>query len=367
MKRHFLRKVAFLGSMKSAADTSSFAPLLEQLRAEIRGARLQAIRAANAEMLGLYWRIGRLILEQQEAQGWGAKVIDQLSAGLRQEFPSMQGLSARNLKYMRRFAEVYPDSAFVQASLAQIPWYHHLTLLEKVPDEATRLHYVAAAAQNGWSRDVMVLQIESGHHRRQGQAVTNFTRTLPPEQSDLARQTLKDPYLFDFLTLKDDVLERDVQRGLLEQITKLLLELGNGFAYMGQQVHLEVGGQDYYLDLLFYHVRLRAYIVVELKITEFRPEYAGKLNFYLTVVDEQLRHPDDRPSIGLLLCKSRNNVVAEYALRDINKPIGVAEYRLGEHLPEALQAALPSVEVLEQQLNKKLGTASSDEPGLQAG
>lgn len=322
------------------------------------------MRAANAELLGLYWRIGHLILAQQQAQGWGAKVIDQLSAGLRQEFPAMQGLSARNLKYMRRFAEAYPNAAFVQATLAQIPWYHHLALLEKVPDEAIRLHYVAAAAQNGWSRDVMVHQIEAGHHRRQGQAITNFATTLPPEQSELARQTLKDPYLFDFLNLTDDVLERDLQRGMLEHITKLLLELGNGFAYMGQQVHLEVGGQDFYLDLLFYHVRLRAYVVVELKITEFKPEYAGKLNFYLTAVDEQLRHPDDRPSIGLLLCKSRNNVVAEYALRDVHKPIGVAEYRLGEHLPEALQAALPSVATLEQQLNEKLTPPQPDSPNL---
>lgn len=346
-------------------DTFPLAPLLDQLKSEIRGARLQAMRAANAELLGLYWRIGSLILAQQKAQGWGAKVIDQLSAGLRQEFPTMQGLSARNLKYMRRFAEAYPDAAFVQATLAQIPWYHHLALLEKVPDEATRLHYVAAAAQNGWSRDVMVHQIEAGHHRRQGQAITNFATTLPPEQSELARQTLKDPYLFDFLNLTDNVLERDLQRGMLEHITKLLLELGNGFAYMGQQVHLEVGGQDFYLDLLFYHVRLRAYVVVELKITEFKPEYAGKLNFYLTAVDEQLRHPDDRPSIGLLLCKSRNNVVAEYALRDVHKPIGVAEYRLGEHLPEALQAALPSVAALEQQLNKKLASEPLvDQPEL---
>lgn len=344
------------------ADPTPLAPLLDQLKAEIRSARFQAVRAANAELLGLYWRIGHLILTQQQAQGWGAKVIDQLAAGLRQEFPAMQGLSARNLKYMRRFAEAYPDPAFVQATLAQIPWYHHLTLLEKVPDEATRLHYVAAAAQHGWSRDVMVHQIETGHHRRQGQAVTNFARTLPPEQSELAQQALKDPYLFDFLSLADDVLERDVQRGLLEHITKLLLELGSGFAYLGQQVHLEVGGQDFYLDLLFYHVRLRAYVVVELKITEFKPEYAGKLSFYLTAVDEQLRHPDDRPSIGLLLCKSRNSVVAEYTLRDTNKPIGVAEYRLGEHLPEALQAALPSVATLEQQLSGRLADKLADPP-----
>lgn len=340
-------------------DTFSLAPLLDQLKAEIRGARLQAMRTANAELLGLYWRIGSLILARQQAQGWGAKVIDQLATGLRQEFPAMQGLSARNLKYMRRFAETYYNSAFVQATLAQIPWYHHITVLEKVPDEATRLYYVAAVAQNGWSRDVMVHQIEAGHHLRQGQAITNFAKTLPPEQSDLARQTLKDPYLFDFLNLTDDVLERDLQRSMLEHITKLLLELGSGFAYMGQQVHLEVGGQDYYLDLLFYHVRLRAYVVVELKITEFKPEYAGKLNFYLTVVDEQLRHPDDGPSIGLLLCKSRNNVVAEYALRDVHKPIGIAEYRLGERLPETLQSALPSVATIERQLNEKLASESS--------
>ncbi|MVN79257.1 DUF1016 family protein [Hymenobacter sp. HMF4947] len=334
-----------------ATPAFPLAPLLDQLKTAIRTARLRATQAANAELLGLYWHIGQLILAQQQVQGWGAKVIDQLSAELRREFPTMKGLSARNLKYMRRFAEAYPDAAFVQATLAQIPWYHHLTLLEKVADEATRLHYITATAQHGWSRNVLVHQIESGHHRRQGQAITNFAATLSPEQSELAQQTLKDPYLFDFLALTDTVLERDLQRGLLEQITRFLLELGSGFAYMGQQVPLVVGDQDFYLDLLFYHVRLRAYVVVELKITEFRPEYAGKLNFYLTTVDEQLRHPEDRPSIGLLLCKSKNRVVAEYALRDVHKPIGVAEYRLGEALPTTLQDVLPNLADLEQQLN----------------
>ncbi|QIL78282.1 MULTISPECIES: YhcG family protein [Hymenobacter] len=347
--------------MPLSVDPAAFGSLLDHLKREIHRAQLRAIRAANGELLGLYWRLGRLILDQQAQQGWGAKVIDQLAKALQQEFPAMKGLSARNLKYMRRFAHTYPDAEFVQATLAQIPWYHHLTLLEKVPDAATRQLYVGATARHGWSRDVLVHQIESGYHLRQGQAVTNFARTLPAAQSELAQQTLKDPYLFDFLGLSDEVKERDLQRGLLEHITQFLLELGRGFAYVGQQVPLVVGGQDYYLDLLFYHLQLRAYVVVELKITEFKPEYAGKLNFYLAAVDDLVRHPQDGPTIGLLLCKSRNDVVAEYALRDVHKPIGIAEYRLTEALPASLQAALPSIEALENTLRARTPPPNSPE------
>ncbi|OUJ69070.1 PDDEXK nuclease domain-containing protein [Hymenobacter crusticola] len=339
--------------MSLSTDLPAFATLLAHVKQAIRQTQLQAVRAANRELLVLYWRIGRLILDQQAQQGWGAKVIDQLAAELQREFPAMQGLSARNLKYMRRFAQAYADETFVQATLAQIPWYHHLTLLEKVKDAAMRLLYVEATARHGWSRDVLVHQIESGYHLRQGKAVTNFARILPPADSELAQQTLKDPYLFDFLTLTDNFKERDLQRGLIEHITKFLLELGSGFAYVGQQVPLQVGGQDYYLDLLFYHLQLRAYVVVELKTTEFKPEYTGKLNFYLAAVDDQRRHPQDAPTIGLLLCKSRNNIVAEYALRDVHKPIGIAEYRLTEALPEGLQASLPSIAALEQTLRSR--------------
>lgn len=327
-----------------------YADWLSDLKSRIQNARLRAALAVNAELVRLYWEIGRDILVRQQSQGWGAKVVDRLADDLRREFPDMKGFSPRNLKYMRAFAEAWPDEQFVQGPLAQITWYHHVTLLDKVKTKEEREWYARKAFEHGWSRPILVIQIESRLYHRQGKAITNFSATLPPPQSDLAHQTLKDPYLFDFLGLGDEAQEREVERALTAHITRFLLELGAGFSYVGRQVHLEVAGEDFYLDLLFYHLKLRCYVVIELKATDFKPEYAGKMNFYLSAVDDLLRHPGDEPSIGLILCKNKKGLIVEYALRDSNKPIGVSEYLLTEVLPRELEACLPTIEQLEAEL-----------------
>ena len=266
----------------------------------------------------------------------------------------MKGFSTRNLKYMRKFAEEYSDPNFVQEVLAQLTWYHNMTLLEKVQDKQNRMFYVKHAVEHGWSRNTMVMQIKSKLHERQGQAITNYRDKLPSIQSDLAHYALKDPYIFDFLSIGDEAHEREVEKALITHMEKFLLELGAGFAFVGRQHHLEVGEQDFYIDLLFYHLKLRCFVVIELKDKDFKPEYAGKMNFYLSAVDDLIKHESDQPSIGLILCKSKNNVLAEYALRDMTKPIGLAEYKLNESLPEKIKTALPSVEELEAELAKDL-------------
>jgi predicted nuclease of restriction endonuclease-like (RecB) superfamily len=282
-------------------------------------------------------------LTRQQREGWGAKIINQLGKDLRLAFPNMTGLSPRNLKYMRAFAEAWPDDSIVQAPLAQITWYHHLALLEKLKSCDERLWYAAQTIQNGWSRNVLVIQIESGLYRRQGVAVTNFRTTLPAPDSDLAQQLIKDPYNFDFLTLAQDARERDLESGLLVHLRDFLIELGRGFAFVGSQVPLEVGGEDFKLDLLFYHLKLRCFVVIDLKMGPFKPEYAGKMNFYLAVADDLLRHQDDKPSIGLILCKSKNRIVAEYSLRSLATPMGISEFG-------GLAATLPTVEEIEAEL-----------------
>jgi len=334
-----------------------YAQFLADLKSRIRAAQLRASLAVNRELVLLYWQIGRDILDRQERERWGAKVIDRLAADLKGAFPEMKGFSPRNLKYMRAFAEAWPEEAFVQAVLAQITWYHNLAILEKLANPDERIWYAKATIQHGWSRNVLVHQIEAGRFRRQGKAVANFDRTLPAPQSDLAQDITKDPYNFDFLTLGDDAHERDLERGLLDHLRQFLLELGVGFAFVGSQYRLLVGNEEFYIDLLFYHLKLRAYVVVDLKMKAFEPEFAGKMNFYLSAVNDLLRHPDDQPSIGIILCKTRERFVAEYALRDINKPIGISEYRLAESLPEKLQGSLPTIEELE----KELGVAAEQE------
>lgn len=304
----------------------------------------------------LYWHIGRDILARQAEQGWGAKVIDRLAHDLRTTFPDMKGFSPRNLKYMRAFAEAWPDETFVQAVLAQLPWYHHLALLDKLPGPETRKWYVAKAIEHNWSRNVLVMQIEARLLERSGQAVTNFPATLPAPQSDLARESIKDPYRFDFLGLTDEAQEREIEGALVRHVTDFLLELGAGFAFVGRQVLLNVGGDEFFIDLLFYHLKLRCYVVIELKGGKFKPEHLGQLGFYLTAVDTQVKHPDDGPTIGLLLCKGKNKVVAEYALRNNVQPLGVAEYQLVESLPAELQTSLPSIE----QIERELGNAMDD-------
>ena len=323
---------------------------LADLKARIHTAQQRAALAVNRELVLLYWQIGRDILERQAKQGWGAKVIERLAHDLRTAFPDMKGFSPRNLKYMRAFAEAWPDNEFVQAVLAQLPWYHQLALLDKLGSEDERRWYAAKAIENNWSRNVLVIQIETRLRERSGTAVTNFEARLPRQHSDLARESLKDPYRLDFLGLGEDAEERAIESAIVQHITRFLLELGAGFAYVGRQVHVDVGGDDFFIDLLFYHLKLRCYVVVELKAGAFKPEHAGQLSFYLSAVDAQVKAEQDGPTIGLLLCKSQNRVVAEYALRDSNKPIGVAEYQLVAALPAELQTSLPSIEQIEREL-----------------
>lgn len=333
-----------------APSQTEYRSFLETIKERVRRAQLRAGVFVNQELVLLYWGIGRDILARQAEQGWGAKVIDQLSKDLSREFPDMKGFSRRNLGYMRAFAEAWPEQAIVQQLVARIPWGHVVRILDKVPDAQERLFYAQQSMENGWSRDVLVIQIESDLYRRQGKAITNFEATLPEPDSDLARQTLKDPYCFDFLNLSGKVEEQALERALIDHIRDFLLELGVGFAFVGSQYHLQVSDRDFYIDLLFYHLRLRRYVVIELKTTQFEPEYAGKLNFYLAAVDDLLRHPGDEKSIGLLLCKSHDRIIVEYALSDTAKPIGVAGWTLTKDLPPKLVESLPTVEMLEEEL-----------------
>lgn len=326
----------------------SYSEFLQLLKERIATAQTKAALSVNRELILLYWQIGREILERQNAQGWGAKVVEQLSKDLRSAFPEMKGFSPRNLKYMRKFAELWSDDQFVQQAAAQIPWFHNCVILDKVKRPKEREYYIRKTIENGWSRNVLVLQIESKLYERQGKAITNFELTLPKPQSDLANQLLKDPYNFDFLTLHDEAHERDLEKALLLNIRKFLLELGVGFAFVGSQYYLEVGDQDFYIDLLFYHLKLRSFVVIDLKMGEFKPEFAGKMNFYLSAVDDLLKHENDEPSIGLILCKEKNKFIAEYAIRDIKKPIGVSDFQLTNALPENLEGELPTIEEIEK-------------------
>lgn len=330
---------------------ADYAVFLQALKERIRNAQVRAALAVNSALVELYWQIGHEILARQTQLGWGAKVIDQLAKDLRSEFPEMKGFSPRNLKYMRAFAEAYADEQFVQQVVAQIPWGHNVRLLDKVQDPNLREWYARKTIEHGWSRAILEAQIEARLHERQGQAITNFQHTPPAPQSELAQQILKDPYNFDFLSLHDEAIERDLEQGLLKHLEKFVLELGVGFAFVGRQYHLEVGGEDFYIDLLFYHLKLRCFVVIELKMGEFKPADAGQLNFYLSAADDLLRYPSDQPTIGILLCKGKNKALAEYALRDINKPLGVADYRLAEALPKELKGSLPTIEQLEAELS----------------
>lgn len=327
-----------------------YADWLAELKTRIHTAQQRATLAVNRELVLLYWQIGRDILARQTEQGWGAKVIDRLAHDLRHAFPEMKGFSPRNLKYMRAFAESWPDAEFVQGVLAQLPWYHQLALLDKLTTPKERRWYAQKAIANNWSRNVLVMQIETRLLQRQGQAVTNFEQQLPKPQSDLARESLKDPYRFDFLGLTDEAQEREIESALVQHVTRFLLELGAGFAFVGRQVLLDVGGEEFFIDLLFYHLKLRCYVIIELKAGKFKPEHLGQLGFYITAVDRDVKSEQDGPTIGLLLCKSKNKVVAEYALGDKSQPMGIAEFKLLEDLPEPLQTSLPSIEQIEKEL-----------------
>lgn len=331
-----------------------YADWLKNLKTDIARAQQRAGLLVNAELIRLYGRIGRDILQRQDTQGWGAKVIDRLARDLKDAFPQMRGWSSSNLKYMRFFAQHCPDGQFGQQAADQLPWFHIVLLLTKLNNPEEREWYALQTVQHGWTRTTLTLNIKNQLHRRQGYAVTNFDKRLPSPGADLANETLKDPYLFDFLGLGNDAHEREIENGLIRHITRFLLELGAGFAFVGRQFRLEVAGDEFFIDLLFYHTRLKCYVVVELKATAFKPEHAGQLNFYLAAVDAQIKADDDKPTIGLLLCKQQNRLVAEYALSGIDKPIGVAEYQLLRNLPESLGRSLPSIEEIEAELACKL-------------
>lgn len=336
-----------------------YADWLVSLKQRIQGARQRAVLAANEEQIRLYHDIGRDILDRQRRQGWGARVVDRLGADLRAAFPDMKGFSPRNLKYMRLFAQECPDFLIVQQSAAQLPWFHIVTLITCLSDRNLRDWYAREALQRSWPRETLALQIRNQLHLRQGAAVTNFDERLAPPEAGLASQILKDPYHFDFLGLGDEAHERDIENALIRHITRFLMELGAGFAFVGRQFRLEVGGEEFFIDLLFYHTRLKCYVVVELKAHAFKPEHAGQLNFYLSTVDAHIKAPDDRPTIGLLLCRNQNRLVAEYALSGIDKPIGVAEYQLVRALPDPLDTSLPSIEEIEAELSRELRDGST--------
>ena len=344
---------------------ASYPMLLDDIKSRIRSARIKASISINRELIGLYWDIGKCITERQKQEGWGKSVVERLATDLRNEFLQISGFSSRNIWRMRAFYLAWTedvqkltqtvavlDGENLPQPVAEIPWGHNILLFEKIKHPPERLWYAVNTKDFGWSRAVLTHQIESDLYGRQGKAITNFTNTLPAPQSDLANQLLKDPYHLDFLAVGPDVTERRLEMALLERLKVFILELGKGFALVGNQVHLEVGGKDYYVDLLFYHLRLRCYVVIDLKVEEFKPEFAGKMNFYLAAVDDLMRHPDDKPSIGLILCKEKNRIVVEYALRSSNHPVGVAEYKITKRLPKKFQSELPSPEELRKQLRR---------------
>ena len=377
-----------------------FQDLLTDILDRIRTSQTSAVLAVNAEMLRLYWDIGRLIDVRQSAEGWGAAVIPRLATVLKNELPELKGFSERNIKYMVAFYREYREpEQFVQQAAAQtmsaiarsqsevitkvqqpaallptiaaktgkskvpqaaaqlqnsilwsIPWFHHIVLMEKIKDHDYRVWYMQQTIENGWSRNILSLMIQSGAHLRQGKAISNFDRLLPSPQSDLIQQSLKDPYIFDFLTLQDTFHERELELGLMSHLQRFLLDLGQGFSFVGRQYGLVVGEDEFSIDLLFYHLKLRCFVVIDLKRGKFKPEYAGKMNFYLSVVDDKLRHPSDNPSIGLILCQDRNQIVAEYSLRRTDALIGISEYELTRALPTDFVSSLPTVEQIEQEL-----------------
>jgi predicted nuclease of restriction endonuclease-like (RecB) superfamily len=393
-----MRPVSKKTTVVRSHGLSGYAPFLGAVKNRIRAAQVKATLAANAELIHLYWDIGRAIAAMQEKEGWGAGVIPRLARDIANDMPEVKGFSERNIDRMVAFAHEYPSlnlfgpqpaaqlvetattsispqavaklgsSEFsppvvaklpgddplpvLQQLVAKLPWAHNVILMEKVKAPATRQWYMRRAIEHGWSRNILALQIKSEAHTRAGKAVHNFHATLPPAQSDLAEQVLKDPYIFDFLTLAEPFRERELELALLSQVQKFLIELGQGFAFVGRQYHLEVGADDFYLDLLFYHLRLRCFVVVDLKRGPFKAEYAGKMNFYCNVVDDKLRHAEDQPTIGLILCQDKNRIIAEYALRGVKKAIGVSEYELTRALPKKFQSSLPTVEEMEKELTR---------------
>lgn len=357
---HFGRikdKVIFPVAPSEMEMSSNYASMLSDLKNRIRQERLRVVLSSNTALVLLYWDIGNTILKKQKQEGWGAKVIDRLSADLSKEFSDMKGFSQRNLNYMRAFAAAWPDKSIMQQLAAQIPWFHNCILIDRVEGKIAREWYIRKIIEHGWSRNILAMQIDLQLYQREGKALNNFSSALPPVDSDMANQVFKDTYIFDFLGTADTRREKEVEQALVDHVQHFLLELGQGFAFVGRQVHLELGESDFYLDLLFYHLRLRCYVVIELKAGKLDPGHVGKLNMYLSVVDDVLRHPDDKPTIGLLLVRQKSKMVAEYALRGYAKPIGIAQWetQITRTLPEELKSSLPSIEEIENELSKGKG------------
>ncbi|ALO65798.1 hypothetical protein AS189_03955 [Arthrobacter alpinus] len=329
--------------------------MLASVADKVSTGRVRAVAAVNRELVATYWAVGKELLTRETSEGWGAKVVLRLSTDLKERFPDAQGFSPRNLRYMKAFAEAWPDATMLQQPVATLAWGHNVMLLEKLDDAQTRLWYAAAAVEHGWSRNVLVHQIETRLHERSGQAISNFKAVLPAADSDHLQQTMKDPYIFDFVSMTDRHTENELETQLVEHVEKFLLELGQGFAFVGRQVRFVVGGDEFLADLLFYNFRLRSFVVVELKNSKFDPGYLGQLGMYMSAVDDLMAHEDDKPTIGLLLCKTKNNVVAEYALRGYSAPIGVAEWKtqIMDSLPEEFKSSLPSIELLEAELGER--------------
>ncbi len=334
--------------------------LFESLKKRVAESRYRATLSVNKELVLLYHHIGKQILKSQEEHGWGSKVIEKLSKDLRSAFPEMKGFSVQNLKYMKKFATEYNFNEISQQAVDQLPWGHIITIIYRAKKSSERIFYIKKVIKNGWSRNILVHHLESNLYSREGKAVTNFDSKLASSISELAENTIKSPYIFDFLSLGEEAGERELEKGLIRHIEKFLIELGEGFAFLGRQYHIEVSKKDYYVDLLFYHVRLKSYIVIELKSKEFKPEYAGKMSFYISAVDKILKQKDDNPTIGLILCKTKDNVTAEYTLQGMQKPIGLSEYQIYEKLPKKVKTALPSVEELEAELSKDIVTDEED-------
>lgn len=350
--------------MNSIIKSDEYNTWLKELKSKLKSSQIKASIKVNTVLLEFYWELGNEIVEKQKNSTWGSGFLQQLSSDLMIEFPDMKGFSYRNLRAIRQWYLFYSNwpqlvakleienTKQVISLLIQIPWGHNRAIISKAKDTQEALFYVKKTIENGWSRSVLVHQIESKLYERSGKAISNFENTLPKAQSDLANELIKDPYNFDFLTLSENFKEKELEKGLLEHITSFLLELGSGFAFVGKQKNLKVGQKDFYLDLLFYHIRMHCYVVVELKTVDFEPEFAGKLNFYIKAVDEQIKTKEDKPTIGILLCKSKDKVVVEYSLSDINKPMGISQYELTHIVPEELKGSLPAIEDIEAELNR---------------
>lgn len=336
---------------ENAPLTKGYKNLLKEIKEKVKTSQLKAVLSVNQELIQLYWEIGLTVHKRQEEEGWGAKTIERLAKDLKSSFPDMKGLSRTNISYMAQFAKEYPNFETIQQVIGQIPWGHNILLFQKLKTKEERIWYANKTIENGWSRSVLLHWIDSGLHKRQGKALTNFNNTLPSPQSDLANETLKDPYNFDFLTLRKAFDERELEESLIDHVQKFLLELGTGFAFVGKQYPIKAGNKDLYIDLLFYHLKLRCYFIVELKAREFDSRDAGQISAYLSAVDDLLRNEGDNQSIGMILCKTKDNVFVEYVLRNFNRPIGVAEYetKIMESLPEDLKGSLPTIEELEQE------------------